>query len=170
MDIITRLEAIEQNLNTYFTGKSCKYGHITERYVKDKHCVGCNRFRYEKYQDRYKRLALERVAKNPEKHRVNALKYYHNNKERIRTVQAEYRKRNPDKIRNKLAKRRAVKKKALPNWANLEKIKEIYKNCPKGYQVDHIVPLQSKLVCGLHVENNLQYLTPKQNLSKGNKI
>jgi len=68
------------------------------------------------------------------------------------------------------AKRRALKLKATPKFANLEKIREIYKNCPKGYHVDHIVPLQGKEVCGLHVEWNLQYLTPSDNHSKSNKL
>ena len=74
----------------------------------------------------------------------------------------------PHKIRQ--AKRRAEKLSATPKWANLEKIKEKYKNCPKGYHVDHYFPLQGKNVCGLHVENNLQYLTAEQNISKGNKL
>jgi len=74
----------------------------------------------------------------------------------------------PHKIRQ--AKRRADKLNATPKWANLEKIKEIYKNCPKGYHVDHYFPLQGENVCGLHVENNLQYLTARQNISKGNKL
>ena len=67
-------------------------------------------------------------------------------------------------------RRRALKINAVPKWCNLEKIKEIYKNCPKGYHVDHIIPLNNPIVCGLHVENNLQYLTAKQNVSKGNKL
>lgn len=65
---------------------------------------------------------------------------------------------------------RARKIKAVPPWANLEKIEEIYINCPKDKQVDHIFPLKGVNSCGLHVENNLQYLSPKENQVKGNKV
>lgn len=34
--------------------------------------------------------------------------------------------------------------------------------------VDHIIPTKGKNVSGLHVLNNLQYLTPSQNNSKKN--
>lgn len=68
------------------------------------------------------------------------------------------------------AKRRAAELRAIPPWADLNKIKEIYKNCPAGYHVDHIFPLQNDISCGLHVDTNLQYLTAKENLSKGNKL
>ena len=66
-------------------------------------------------------------------------------------------------------KKRAVKLRAMPKWANQEKMKEIYKNRPIGYDVDHIVPLQSKLVCGLHWEGNLQYLPSRENQVKKNR-
>ena len=68
------------------------------------------------------------------------------------------------------AKRRAAKLQATPNWADQVAIKEIYQTCPEGYHVDHIIPLQNDLVCGLHCEFNLQHLSAHDNLSKGNKF
>jgi len=74
------------------------------------------------------------------------------------------------KLGNALSnKRRASKLQRTPAWADLEAIKQFYLNCPKGYQVDHIVPLQGVNVSGFHVLNNLQYLTAFENNSKGNK-
>ena len=72
-----------------------------------------------------------------------------------------------DQARN--ARRRAAKLQRTAAWADHEKIKEIYANCPKGYEVDHILPLQGELVSGLHVPENLQYLTKADNVRKKNK-
>ena len=60
--------------------------------------------------------------------------------------------------------------KATPAWAELEEIKQFYKNCPRGHHVDHQVPLCGKNVSGLHVLANLQYLTASENCRKGNKF
>jgi hypothetical protein len=68
------------------------------------------------------------------------------------------------------AKRRAAKLQRTPAWADLKAIRQFYLNCPKGYHVDHIVPLQGDNVSGFHVLNNLQYLTKSENCSKGNKL
>lgn len=68
------------------------------------------------------------------------------------------------------ARYRANKLQRTPKWANLDKIQEIYNCCPDKYQVDHIIPLSGEFVSGLHVENNLQYLTALDNQIKGNKL
>jgi hypothetical protein len=66
-------------------------------------------------------------------------------------------------------KKRALKLRAMPKWADEKKIKKIYQNRPAGHDVDHIVPLQGKTVCGLHWEGNLQYLPSAENQSKKNR-
>lgn len=59
---------------------------------------------------------------------------------------------------------------AMPKWININEIAEIYANAPKGYDVDHIMPLNGENFSGLHVPWNLQYLPAKQNRKKSNKI
>jgi hypothetical protein len=56
-----------------------------------------------------------------------------------------------------------------PCWSDLTAINNFYKNCPKGYHVDHVIPLRGKLVSGLHVLNNLQYMLASDNMTKHNK-
>lgn len=61
---------------------------------------------------------------------------------------------------------------ATPPWINRQQIMEmklIYDDCPKGSNVDHIVPLTSALVSGLHVPWNLQHLSFKENMTKSNR-
>lgn len=57
-----------------------------------------------------------------------------------------------------------------PKWVNDAELLEIYSKCPKGLHVDHIIPLHGELVSGLHVPENLQYLTPSENIGKSNKF
>lgn len=59
---------------------------------------------------------------------------------------------------------------AQPAWADVNKILQIYRECPEGYHIDHIFPLQSDWVCGLHVEYNLRAITSQENLKKSNKF
>src|SRR3990167_2297296 len=66
---------------------------------------------------------------------------------------------------------------AVPKWANKFYIQKIYdlarlRTNVTGFKwhVDHIIPITSKLVCGLHVENNLQVIPASENLKKHNKF
>ena len=72
-------------------------------------------------------------------------------------------------------KKKAKKLKALPCWADKKQIKNIYKQAAIKtketgikYHVDHIYPLRSPFLCGLHVETNLQIITAEENLKKRN--
>lgn len=74
------------------------------------------------------------------------------------------------------AQRRAAKLQATPAWAIKFFINEVYdlarlRTQMTGIQweVDHIVPLISDIVCGLHVEHNLRVVPRRLNRSKGNR-
>ena len=67
-------------------------------------------------------------------------------------------------------KRRIAHSNASPQWANTLAVDIIYEESVLiGYKVDHIVPLISPFVCGLHCEDNLQLLPEKLNQIKGNR-
>jgi hypothetical protein len=158
-------------------------------------CKTCMReYAADRYKQQRDRLLLLAKAY---KERTNYPKmYYANNadaiKERSRRNGHEARKREPEKfsLRNKLYrqnnraiclarmnKRRAARVRAVPAWTNLQRVKDFYITADalrmftgEWYHVDHIVPLQSAIVCGLHNEFNLQILDAASNFSKGNRF
>jgi hypothetical protein len=107
---------------------------------------------------------------NPEKCQGYVLAWQKANPEKYRDLRRNWERANREKCRARCAKRRADRIKATPAWADLKKIEEIYKDCPPGHHIDHIFPLNSPIMCGLHVESNLQYLPAKENISKGNRV
>jgi len=57
---------------------------------------------------------------------------------------------------------------ATPKWVDRDALAWFYAKRPKGFQVDHIVPIRGENVSGLHVPWNLQYLESKDNRAKSN--
>jgi hypothetical protein len=74
----------------------------------------------------------------------------------------------------RLTYRRKDVKDRTPPWVSKADLLAFYAACPKGMEVDHIVPLKGLIdgrpVCGMHVPWNLQYLTPAENRKKKNRI
>lgn len=116
-------------------------------------------------------------AKNAEKIKLNKKKWRAENIEYRKKYELEYVENNRDKINAKNSRRRAQLMRAIPLWANFDKIRSVYSECARitkdtgiEHHVDHIVPLKSKIVCGLHCEDNLQILTGSENSIKHNKL
>lgn len=163
--------------------------------LKNNQCKECRKVTSKKYREANKEkcLAASKASelKNPkikERHK----RYRENNPESVKRKAEKYKAKNPEHYKNLIrqwainnhdkrsaacSKRRAIKLKAMPKWADQNKIRLIYKHAvtltkETGvlHVVDHIYPLQSKLMCGLHIDINLRVITQTENLVKGNKI
>lgn len=69
-----------------------------------------------------------------------------------------------------LRKRVDNPKNRIPKWQDRVTLNHIFSNCPDGFVVDHIIPLNNPLVSGLHCTANLQILSTIDNTIKSNKF
>jgi hypothetical protein len=157
--------SIKKDLNKFHRAAKYKDG----RRQKCKECRKQNNYgNNPEYQKKWYKENKERILQDRQG-------YYEENKIAIKKNVTERYHRIKHTHKYKMNNRRYVneRKKHIklrtPAWSDLYKIKQIYENCPEGYQVDHIIPLRGKYVSGLHVPENLQYLTPSENYSKNNK-
>ena len=185
----TREEAKKTGSKYYFTGQPCKHGHVAARKTKGA-CLDCLKDEWTKGNETRADYFREYNKREDVKDRKN--EWYQENRETvINTASArpahvlrEYRNawkvNNKTQIRADTKARRRKHREATPPWLTRKQkseIRQLYqiaitmtKTTGEQYVVDHIVPLRSHEVCGLHVPWNLRVITQEENLKKSNKL
>lgn len=121
-----------------------------------------------------------RYERNREKQLQRSAHYYRQNADKQKAAAKAWREENPDRARilgnARSARYRASERRATPPWVDLKAILAVYEEADRltretgvPHDVDHIVPLQAKSICGLHVHWNLHPLPASVNRSKQNK-
>lgn len=99
----------------------------------------------------------------------------------IRPARAEatkrWRRRNPAKVRADAGARRATQKRATVPWSNNKAIEQYYlfaryftEEFGIQWDMDHVVPMRSPIVCGFHSEHNMTFMPAAWNNAKSNKV
>jgi hypothetical protein len=108
--------------------------------------------------------------------KVRVRKYSIEQIEKLNSARAQWKLANKDRVIESTSRRRAMKLCATPSWSSSKDCAAIYAKAALltattgvKHHVDHIVPMRSKTVCGLHVPANLQVLPAIENIVKGNR-
>lgn len=136
---------------------------------------------YKKNAEAIKRKSAAYFLENREyllpKRRVYSKRSREQNPDVFKKRGREYRKNNRPQLNARWAEWRAKKFKAMPAWANKFFMDEAYslarlrtKMLGFKWEVDHAVPLNSEIVCGLHCEQNLQVIPATHNRAKNNRV
>lgn len=185
----TRAEAKATGAPYYFTGEPCKHGHIAPRKTKGS-CVECLR-------DEWKRSAVTRAEyfsayNQSEAGKQAKEKYYERNREAViaramarpsvekQAYRNAWKQNNAVQVLADNKVRRKKHRQATPSWITRQQKSEMRalyqtaigmsKTTGEKYVVDHIYPLRSEVVCGLHVPWNLRVITREENLHKSNAL
>ena len=180
-----RAEAKATGALYYFTGKPCARGHTALRKTKGS-CVECMKEDWAIDNEKRKTKPKSEAAK------AAGRRYYEKNREtviaraaarphaEVRQYKQKYKDENPELYKALTSVRKRRHRDATPPWITKEQklvMRKLYlqamemtKITGERYVVDHIVPLISDEVCGLHVPWNLRVITQEENLKKSNKI
>jgi hypothetical protein len=124
-----------------------------------------------KHAETIRRRSAEYRVRNLEKVRARESEYRARNAQARLERNRKYRELNRAKVRAAASKVYAEAMRAIPGWAEHEIIELIYAEAAhRALEVDHVIPLRGKLVCGLHVHINMQLLTRSQNARKRNSF
>jgi len=149
-----------------------QFENIRKKFLRNQ----CMRCRQNHANLRYAQIGVTRAARlrankrwkdaNPEKNRACDAKQHI----------AYYAKHKAEWLAKFIA-RRSLKERAVPRWADLKTIEALYlvardltERTGIKHEVDHIIPLKSEVVCGLHVESNLRVITRYDNRKKSNRL
>lgn len=177
--------------------RPCRNGHLSVRYKSNGACWACQDARRKKYRETEKGASKERASRrksyqdrrcemqekarqwnaaNPGSAAKASKNWRENNKEKQRSYSYRYVRENKDRKACLSALYTKRKEKATPAWADLEKISDFYRLANSltvetgiKHEVDHVIPIKGKNVCGLHVHENLQVITERDNRIKYNK-
>jgi hypothetical protein len=185
----SRAEAKATGAKHYFTGEACKHGHVAPRKAKGA-CTECLRVDWGKKNVARAEYFRQYNQRAPVKDRKND--WYVANRDKViqaaatrpAAVVREYRnawkRNNILQVRADTKARRRRHRIATPKWLTRRQkseIRQLYqiamtmtKTTGEQYVVDHIVPLRSEFVCGLHVPWNLRVITREENLAKSNQL
>lgn len=189
--VISYVDAKAKGLKRYFTGKPCKNGHLSERFVSNCGCAECayartnawgkqnTELKYELYSRWIKQhpgYNAKWVKDNPDSALASARKWYRANADSQIKNAIEWRKQNPEKARAIVRNRHARRKRAGGSHT-AEQILEMLArqnwkcagcgvSIKKRRHIDHKIPL---VLGGSNDISNLQGLCPSCNCSKGPK-
>ena len=128
----------------------------------------------EKWAEQSKKYA----QKYPEKCIAKTKAWIANNPIKAAESSRKSRIKHAGRVQANKAKYRASKKNRTPIWTSATNLFEMqciytYRTALQAiglnYEVDHIIPLQGKMVSGLHTPENLQVITTEQNRLKNNR-
>lgn len=185
----TRAEAKAAGAAHYFTGEPCKHGHIAPRKTKGA-CVECLQVEWRKAADTRAEYFKTYNKREDVKERKHV--WYQENREQVIAAAATrpssvlqsyrnaWKEANKTQVRADTKARRWKHRSATPVWLSRRQkseIRQMYQiaitmtqTTGEQYVVDHIYPLRSDVVCGLHVPWNLRVVTQSENLRKSNSL
>lgn len=114
LEIVSRKEAIELGLKYYCTGRLCKRGHASVRFVNGSRCILCAKTSSQEYRashrERYRELDRRQKKKDREKLKERDKRRYWSNPERARKRLKLYYSANAETIKEKARNATRIKK------------------------------------------------------------
>ena len=159
-------EAKKAARKRYYEENKTSCNAASKRYA-DEHREELNEYARQYYADNRDQLVADKAE------------YRKENPEKILEANRKWREANPDLLKANWARRRHLARARMKAMCELTKLvteeavmlcRERYEETGIKWHLDHMLPLRSKTVSGLHVWNNLQVIPEKMNTEKHNSL